>query len=173
MIIFTDARFLPLVVSTPEKYFILNIFNPVNLGTPLGGLFPPEGLLKLAPYDSAQFEQLYINYIVSNEVAFQDFLEIMMAYYYNNEVLILTDLYSPVIEPMIDCIMKLIQKRYGYICSIVESLDDLIYARDSEMSEQGFAMFVQDREWYLRRTVDPNELLKNIELVGAESDKCI
>lgn len=166
MIIFTNESILPVLISTQDRYFVLNLFSPINMGTALVGLFPPNGLLELAPYDSAEFEQLYLNFILNNEDAFQDFVEIMMSYYYNNDVVILTDFVSPVIEPMIDCIIKLINKRYGYGCSIVQELTDLYSAKESEISTEGNIIFLQDKEWYVRRTVDPDKLLKNAMELG-------
>jgi len=173
MIIFSNESILPVLLATPDKYFVLNLFSPINMGTSLTGLFPPKELLSFAPYDSEEFEKIYLNYILTNENAFQDLVEIMMSHYYNTEVIVLTDFDSSVIEPMMDCIIKLIKKRYGYGCSMVQELSDLYSAKESELTVDGENIFMQDKEWYVRKTVDVKKLQETIELAGAESDKYI
>lgn len=163
MIIFSNDCMLPLLKVSPEKFNLLNLFNPICLGTPLRGLFPPDSMLQIAPYDSMEFEAMYVNYIVSTDVARLDFMKIMMANYESEVALVLTDLGSPVIEPMVDCIAKVIQKRYGCLCNYVQELGDFEYAKDYPMTELGEQIFLQDKEWYVHSTVNPTALLSGTQ----------
>src|SRR5574344_263206 len=108
MILFGDARILSVYYVSPDRFTVLNLFSNIGLGKMLTKLFPPDNLLRMAKYDSAEFMNLYTNYVTNDLDAFQDFMEIMMASYYSQDVLVLTDLISPVITPMIECIIQII-----------------------------------------------------------------
>lgn len=174
MIIFANESVLPVLMATPDKYFMLNLFHQVDLGKKLSKLFPPSSIFEYVPYDSDQFPDVYQAYVEKNPDAFKDFMEIMMAYYYNTEVIVLTDLSSPVIYPIMETIVKLIQKRYGYLASIVSEMPDLFHCKESDMSEQGAINFLRDKEWFVRETVDPEKVLQTMDISAGElSDKYI
>lgn len=174
MIVFGNENLLPILLSSGEKYFVLNLFNAVDLGKRLTALFPPNEVFQVAPYDSDQFMDVYQAYVENNPEAFKDFLEIMMAYYYNADVIVLTDFKSPVIYPMVETIIKIIQKRYGYQASIASNIEDLVRCKESDMTEQGNYIFLRDKEWFIHETVDPNKVLETSEEAAGElSDRYI
>lgn len=174
MIIFANESVFPVLMATPDRYFMLNLFNKIDLGRKLTKLFPPNELLQYAPYDSDQFTEVYQAYVENNQEAFKDFMEIMMAHYYNTDVIVLTDLSSPVIFPIMETIMKIIQKRYGYLCYIVTELQDLFHCKESDMSIEGAINFLRDKEWFIKETVDPKKVLETMEISAGElSDKYI
>jgi hypothetical protein len=175
MIIFGNNNIVPHLLLNGERYFVLNFFNPTNLGTRLDRLWPPNIILQTCELESIAFCNAYTSYLLQNNEAFQDFMEIMMAMYYSDsqDVFVLTDLDSAPVVAMCETIIKLIQQRYGYNCYVANSPEDVINIPESEMSEMGSIIFMQDKERYSYLSVDADKLLKNIEVVGGESDKCI
>jgi len=173
MIVFGNNNIVPYLLIDRERYFVLNFFNPTNLGDRLNTLWAPPIIFQTCPLDSAEFDMAYANYILTNDDAFIDFMEIMMCMYYNEDVFILTDLDSPPVVSMCESILKLIQQRYGYNCYIANEPEDIFSMPMSEISEMGSQVFIQDKERYAYLTVDAKELMKNIETVGGESDKCV
>lgn len=173
MIIFGNNNIVPHLLIDAERYFVLNFFNPTNLGTRLNGLWAPEIIFRTCPLDSTAFDTSYANYILTCDEAFQDFMEILMAMYYNEDVFILTDLDSPPVVSMCESIIKLIQQRYGYNCYIANCPEDLFSLPESDIAEECNHVFLQDKERYTLLTVDAKKLLENIELVGDESDRYI
>lgn len=173
MIIFGNNNIVPYLLVDKERYFVLNFFNPTNLGTRLDRLWAPDIILQTCPLESVEFDRSYANYILTNDDAFQDFMEILMSMYYNEDVFILTDLDSPPVVSMCESIIKLIQQRYGYNCYIANCLEDIVNMPESEMSEIGNRIFMQDKERYAFLSVDAHKLIKSVELVGGENDRCI
>lgn len=175
MIIFADSNIVPYLLLDRERYFILNFFNITGLGERIDALWPPNLVFQAAPsIEDAAFDGFYVNYVLNNDEAFQAFMEITMASYYNNdEVFVLTDFDSPPVVAIIECVIKLIQARYGYTCYIANSVEDLNNIPESEMSDSGVYNFMIDKERYTRLSIDPKELLENIEVIGNENDGCI
>jgi hypothetical protein len=173
MIIFGNNNIVPHLLLDADRYFVLNFFNPTNLGTRLSNLWAPEIILKTCPLDSVEFDMSYANYILTNDNAFQDFMEILMSMYYNEDVFVLTDLDSPPVVSMCESIIKLIQQRYGFNCYIANDIGDILVIPDSEMTESGNQIFMQDKERYTTISVDTEKLLENIETIGVENDRHI
>jgi hypothetical protein len=163
---------LPILRSS-DKYFILNYFSNISIGTNISRLFPPKYLLDICMPNKLEFEQMYLQYILNDKDAFTDFMEIMMANYYNENVTILTDFNNEIVNTTICCIIKLIQQRYGYSCFIINDLNDLLEAKDSSFSDVGIQVFLKDKEMYIYNTVDPQQLMDNLEVMGIENDKHI
>ena len=143
MIIFADARLLPVYYLSPERFRVLNMFSNIGLGKMLTKLFPPDNLLRMVRYDSIEFLNMYTNYVMNDLDAFQDFMEIIMANYYSQDALVLTDLKSPVITPMIECIIQIINSRYGLNPYIIQEISnsnasayDMVYTVASEIEER-------------------------------------
>jgi len=170
MIIFGDNNIVPYLLSDRERYFVLNFFNTTNLGDRLDKLWVPSIILQATALESREFDMLYANYILTEDGAFTAFMEIMMAMYYNDgDVFILTDLSSPPVVNMCESIIKLIQQRYGYNCYMANSVEDVFEIPDSNMSEIGVQIFMQDKERYVYLTVDPKTLLSNIDAIDEQN----
>jgi hypothetical protein len=175
MIIFGDNNIVPYLLGNRERYFVLNFFNPTNLGTRISNMFLPQIIRQTCDLESPQFDMAYAKYLLEDNNAFQDFMEILMSMYYNenDNVLILTDLSSSLVTAMCESIIKLIQQRYGYNCYIANCPEDIMTIPESEMSEMGMKIFLQDKERYSYLSSDAKHLLSITEIVGGESDKCI
>jgi hypothetical protein len=176
MIYFSDENILPILrYGKQEKYFILNYYNNVSVGTTINNLYPPYNLLQMI--DDPSFEQLYLGYILNNIDAFCDMMEIMMAEYYNSNVIVLTDFNNHIIDVTISCVMDLIRQRYGLNTFIISDIDDILEVENSiinkSMSDIGNNVFLSDKELYVKATVDPKKLLENVELAGMRNDKYI
>lgn len=165
MIIFADARLLPVYYLSPERFRVLNLFSNIGLGKMLTKLFPPDNLLRMVRYDSIEFLNMYTNYVMNDLDAFQDFMEIIMANYYSQDALVLTDLKSPVITPMIECIIQIINSRYGLNPYIIQEISDLGYAKETDMTYAGTGQFMNDKEWYVRRTTTPENIEEKIRVM--------
>lgn len=170
MIAFSNESVLP-VLRSSDKYFILNYFSNISLGTNISRLFPPKYLLDICMPSNIEFDEMYFNYIMNDIDAFTDMMEIMMANYYNENVIVLTDFNNEIINATVCCIIKLIKQRYGYSCCIINDFEDLFEAKDSSFSDIGLKTFISDKELYTRNTVDPQKLIDNLEVIGAENDK--
>jgi hypothetical protein len=175
MIIFGDNNIVPYLLTDRERYFVLNFFNVANLGDRLNHLWAPDIILQTCSLESVAFDMAYANYILTNNEAFQDFMEILMGMYYSDggDVFVLTDLNSTPVVSMVESIIKLIQQRYGYNCYIANCPEDITDIPESDMSDIGTQVFLQDKERYAHLSIDPKRIMQSTEIVGEESDKCI
>lgn len=156
---------LPYLKENTDRYFLLNFMSPYSLGTKLTNLTPPYDLTVLAVQEKEEeFEHKYFDYLLYDKDAFIDLMEIMMAEYYGQNVIVLTDLSVNVISQAVECIRNFIRKRYEENTVLIEDISDLLETYDEseyEMSPMCYPIFNRDKEYYLRETVDPEELLRN------------
>lgn len=149
-----------------DKYFLLNFMSQYAMGEKITDLCPTEDMMNLyVSGEEEQFEQQYIDYILTNEKAFIAFVEIMMGEYYGGNVVIFSDFSVSLIEECVCLICEVIRKRYGERPVIVKDLSDLLYYDDSEMSPTGMQYFLQDKEFYVQKTTDANTIMKSIDAV--------
>ena len=89
----------------------------------LPNLIPPNLIGKFVDKD---FDIAYANYIMSNDIVFKEFFDIIYNLYIGNDVYLVVskDDWS---ENLIESIIKLIQQRYGYNAVQINSFDDYIH----------------------------------------------
>ena len=97
---------------TTPKWAKLNFMNIVQLGENLN-LFPPGQMLQFMNginngIETVEFDRLYAEYLLGDNVAFVNFMKILMAEYFHTQVFVLYDDTNPVIEGLVESIIKLI-----------------------------------------------------------------
>ena len=112
-----------------------------------------EGLdhLNLIPsvrmdYNSKEFDRLYAQNIISNDDTFIELMRIVYPLYEGKNVYLVTVL-NDSFDGLTESILKLIQDRYGYNYSIINSYEDLQYLDDSsDFSLSGLFNLDHDKE---------------------------
>lgn len=114
----------------------------------LNYLIPPNSL---GVFHGRDFDIAYMNYIFENDVVFKDFFAIIYHLYIGNDVYLVVskDDWS---ENLIESLLKLIQQRYGYNASEINSFEDYIYFKNNSMNGfdhmYGIANLDIDKERY-------------------------
>lgn len=91
-------------------------------------LIPPPEIGRFVDRD---FDIAYMNYIMSNDIVFKQFFDIMYNIYIGNDVYIIID-DSNWSENIVESLLKLIQQRYGYNGVKINCIDDFIYYSNSK-----------------------------------------
>lgn len=104
-------------------------------------LIPPNSLGASSEYD---FDILYMQYIMSDDMRFVEFFNIISLLYTGRDVYIIVsdDDWS---ETLIESLLKLIQQRYGYNAVRIDSLEDVIYSDPAEF-DRVFGIFNLDED---------------------------
>ena len=163
---------------TTPKWAKLNFMNIVQLGENLN-LFPPGQMLQFMNginngIETVEFDRLYAEYLLGDNVAFVNFMKILMAEYFHTQVFVLYDDTNPVIEGLVESIIKLIQARYGTNPVVVHAPEDLYFLPDEEgMSRDGVQTFMGDKERFTLLTTDFNNLDKNTYAQEEKMGGCI
>ena len=100
----------------------------------------PNKLLYLLPKlnlvtDDYNFDLEYANYIMTNDVAFVEFFQIIYNLYIGKDVFLAVDMEENWAENLLESLLKFIQERYGYTAVKIESEDDYIFARCNSNSD--------------------------------------
>ena len=103
----------------------------------LQSLIPPN---EIGRFEGRDFDIAYANYILMNDFVFLDFFEIIYALYNNLDVYIVVsnDDWS---ENLIESLMKLIQQRYGYNGTRINSFDDYLFLINYSSNNSEFGTF--------------------------------
>lgn len=81
------------------------------------------------------FDMFYAQWIFANDMIFFDFFRIVYDLYLGKDVYLVVDT-ADWSENIIESLLKLIQQRYGYNGTLIDSFDGYIYARNN--IESGF-----------------------------------
>lgn len=170
-----DYPVLNYIRELPDSYFLLNYMSSYSIGDKLDNLIPTYEMgVKFLQGKEEEFESDYLNYILFSKDQFLDIMEIMMSEYYGGNVIVLTDLKSPIIQESVDIIISFINKRYGESPIIVKAFNDFIECKeDTGMSVECYNVFMRDKEFYSREIVDPNELLNNINSIEKANEESV
>lgn len=93
--------------------------------------------------DTVGFDIDYANAIFNNDSMFEAFMNIMINAYQGINVIILVqrDNYR---DALMESLIKLIQQRYGYICWIVEDVNDILTIHEPTFNPYGIIAMDQD-----------------------------
>lgn len=119
-------------------------FSSLREGFPRLNLMPPHNLGANSEYE---FDVNYANYIFSNDIVFMNFMTIIIELYYGHSVFLLIseDEWSLL---LIDSLMKLIQQRYGVNGVLVNTMEDLAFAKEDTFQDYGIMNLDMDKERY-------------------------
>ena len=101
-------------------------------------------------------------------------MKILMAEYFHTQVFVLYDDTNPVIEGLVESIIKLIQARYGSNPIVVHTSEELYFLPDEEgMSRDGVQTFMGDKERFTLLTTDFDNLDKDTYAQEEKMGGCI
>lgn len=146
------------VISTGIVY---NITSMREGYVRLPALIPPNNLGRFTGKD---FDIMYANYILENDIVFKQFFDIIYSLYIGQDIYLIIDESSDWSENLIESILKLIQQRYGYNAYKINCLDDYIQAANSTFISDfnpyfGIQNLDMDKDRYTY--IVENERLKN------------
>lgn len=113
------------------KKLVVYNYSGFNEGVLNLNLLPPFNCIA---GEEKSFDILYSNYILNNNDVFFNFMKIMMNVYNGNNVYLVT---SSILDSVTDSLQKFITSRYGYVCNIINDIEDMETAEDSNFSIQG------------------------------------
>lgn len=152
MIIFTPIRIIPVEmleykgIRQVVTYNLSSYFSDVptlNMLIPSTAYIPEESLA--GDCDFPSFDISYHKYLIENNNAFMQLMNIIIPAYQSPETLVqilIND--SPFREAFQESLIKLIQQRYGYNVCRVNEIEDFIYAEESDFSIPGLFTLDQD-----------------------------
>ena len=164
MIYFADQSIWGYVRTNIDKYFYRSFLSDVSIGSPIDPVILPPAEIQIhyINQDMETFRKLYMEYLNTYD-AHIAIMDIMMDNYYNPDVIILVDLNNQFATNVIECIQSYIYHRYGYRCTIVYDIDDLVNTKvRDELPVQYYPIFYGDKNWYINQTIDPRAIMDNI-----------
>ena len=152
MIVFTPIQSFPIEylqykgIRQVIRYNLSSYYSDVPT---LDALIPspnyiPQNVL-LGDATDPIFDIEYHKYIFDNQIAFMQFMSIMVPAFTSPDALIhIMIKQSNFRDVILESLIKLIQQRYGYNVCIVNELDDFIYTEESDFSIPGLFALDQD-----------------------------
>ena len=172
MIIFTPFHQTKEILMSvrPDSYnfYEFNLSNPINYGVSLSALIPnPEFIPQeviTGSLDTPEFDIMYGNFILGDREQFFTFMNVVLPLY--NDPCACVIIYiqeSPIRDTILECLIKLIQQRYGYYSFIINELYDIGFIDDSaSFSPRGILNIQNDSdralmEGYYGKIIIPEE----------------
>ncbi len=165
MIYFADQSLWRYVRDNTDKYFYRSFLSTISIGSPIDSdILPPPDIQKFyIEQDMEQFRRSYMGYM-NTYGAHMAIMDMMMDNYYNPDVVILTDLQNTFASNVVECITAYIYSRYGYRCTIVYDVDDLVNTKvHDELPAMYYPVFYADKRWYIMETMDPQMIMNNMD----------
>ena len=145
---------------------IYRFYTLFMYGIPLDNLNPLPYALK-ALYDHTQeegvssynFDIAYANQILNYEPSWIDFMQIIGAFQYAPETIVLCDYTRDEALPVIDSLIKFIQQRYGINSYIAKDIIDIDqYAISDFSSQEGYRAMMADIDSFKQRFFTKEQL---------------
>lgn len=118
--------------NIPDNVVVFNLTSLKEGYRRLDLLIPPN---QLGLYTGRDFDIAYANYIMSNDMVFKEFFDIIHCLYIGQDVYIIIDEEAEWSENITESLLKLIQQRYGYNASHISCFDDFVYACNNDISD--------------------------------------
>lgn len=167
MIIFSHIKCIPIDlleykgIKSVMQYNLSSYYNDIPL---LNMLLPspefiPETVLN-GDCTTPEFDISYHGYIINNNEAFKQFMNIIVPVFTTPDILIHVLINeSPFRDVITESLIKLIQQRYGYNAYIINDIDDFMYAEESTFSIPGLFTIDQDiSRWQLMMPIESGDL---------------
>ena len=173
-----DPRLIPWIQNqyigdtTRHPY---NFMSMLELGVRLDDLIPNEQLmaaLRESEYGDGEnvelFDNMYVQYILSNDKPFIALMNLCSDFLKEDDVILISNYNNRVTMPILDCLLKLIQERYGVMAFLVNTIDDI---EDLNMKSSSFGdldkqiVFSDDTIRFCRLTKQPLSDITNEEIV--------
>lgn len=147
--------------KSPQTTFIINMSSATIGFTLFDRLMP---LVTIDP-ESKDFDLMYMNYLLSDEIAFSQLMMIIYNLYIGVDVLIMigeTDIKYMVAESL----LKFIQQRYGYNGYIINEASDVEFLNEGSFTIQGLYNLDIDKERYSPILLEMEKLKNTIHNPG-------
>lgn len=153
MVIFTPIRMIPVEMLERKgirQVVVYNLSSYFSDVPTLNALLPsvahiPEETLSQDVSDFPAFDVAYGDYLINNNEAFAQLMNIIVPAYTSPETLVQILINSSEYRDAItESLIKLIQQRYGYNIYIVNDLEDFLYVDESDFSIPGLFTLDQD-----------------------------
>lgn len=152
MIIFTPIRDFPVDVLQSKnigqvvKYNLSHYYAEMPM---LNWLVPSNQFISedILTGDCAttEFDQAYHNFILSNDIAFNQFMSIIVPVYMDPSTMVhIAIMYNDYTIAFVESLIKLIQQRYGYNSYFINDIEDFLCISESEFSIPGIFALDQD-----------------------------
>lgn len=174
MIYFVDYRvdkFIALIIDK-FKYSLRSLYAPIGIASkaiPITDIDPPTELQHYYLIgDMESFRYYYLQYLESYKPLLS-LIDLVLGEYYNDDVIVFTDLSYDFDCVIIECISMVINRRYGtnsIMINTVEDMNDCLFNANTSKENKPIACiqrFMNDKEWYYRQTIDSKELLENLD----------
>lgn len=125
------------ICSLNEQYPRLRILPPIDFR------YLPVQSPESAEYE---FDMRYAQWILSDQNAFFDLMQIIYSLYQGFDVFLLISDTDPSLDAYAQSLFKFIQQRYGYNTTIINSMEDLFNAEDYQISGLGAINLMDDKE---------------------------
>ena len=109
-----------------------NFMSALEMGARLDDLIPDEHLMSVlreTEYGDAEtsetFDAMYIKRIFDNDKPFVAFMNLCCDFLKDEDVMLISNYNNRVVIPILDCLLKLIQERYGIKAFLVNTVDDI------------------------------------------------
>ena len=164
MLIISNSRTILDVYAnskSPQTTFIINMSSATIGFTLFDRLMP---LVTIDP-ESKDFDLMYMNYLLSDEIAFSQLMMIIYNLYIGVDVLIMigeTDIKYMVAESL----LKFIQQRYGYNGYIINEASDVEFLNEGSFTIQGLYNLDIDKERYSPILLEMEKLKNTIHNPG-------
>lgn len=108
--------------------------------------------------DNKLFDMEYAKYLLNNEYAFCELMNVIYSLYNERPVYIMVsvDMYS--CDYIAESLQKFISARYGIISNNVSELDDIDYIQDSRFSFDGLHNLDDDKKRYIEILIRENKI---------------
>ena len=147
MLLFGDALVYNDIKMGGKVKSVFNLSSPIEGGVRLHSLTPPISLWQMR--EEKNFDIGYADYILNNDAAFVDLMRVICQIYNGNHVFILVNT-DDINTFITESLMKFIQQRYGYNGNIMNCLNDIFWASESDFSVNGLYNLDNDRQRYLK-----------------------
>lgn len=155
------------VANTP----IFNLYCMLDFGYRLEGLKPFPNILQNLSFAESfcddnytvQFDKAYAYQLLYNEQSFIDLMRVMSMVENCEEVIIVTNHSHPMVEAIVDSLIKFIQERYALQSYLINDIGDIDqFATSTFETEGGYLNYIDDIKRF-GRYCDPHQLLRESE----------
>lgn len=179
MIYFVDYNMEKYVSLIADKFnhSIRTLYAPLGVtpkAIPVGDNITPPA--EISAYfmngDMEAFRYFYLQYLETYKPLLS-IINLVLDEYYNDDVIVLTDLSVDYGCNVLECISTIINRRYGSNCVMINNADDMNnYIFDANTSKEVkpeicIQRFMNDKEWYYNQVINgkEKELLNSVDVM--------
>lgn len=151
-----------------ENAPVFNFYSMLDFGYRVEALKPLPNIMQYLSFANSfnddnytvQFDKAYAYQILYNEASFLDLMKIISMVENTETVIVVTNHSHPIVEAIVDSLIKFIQERYALQSFIINDLDDIDqFATSTFETEGGYLNYIDDLK-RMGRYCDPHQLLE-------------